>query len=119
MDAGGLAGRANGQLLTVWTRDRQLFHCQPGKQEESLGPGQQAWAAAGSAGHYLVWLQKRSGALLALAPGESKPRVLAEKASDPVAAGSPDGKGPVIAAWEELRGNAVQITALRLTPRTR
>jgi hypothetical protein len=111
MDAGGLAGDAAGQVLTIWMRNKEIFQCVPGKAEVSLGKGEQGWAAAGPDGVYLLWILGRPGGLMMLRPGAKQPVQLAANARDPVAAGSPTGKGPVIAAWEEGRPGAMQIRA--------
>lgn len=111
MDAGGLAGDAEGQVLTIWRREKQIYRCVPGKPEVSLGRGEQGWAAAGPDGVHLVWIAGRPGPLMTLAPGSDKPIQLAERALDPVVAGAPSGKGPVIAVWEEGKTGAMRIRA--------
>ncbi len=111
MDAGGLAGDATGQVLTIWMRNKEIFHCVPGQAEVSLGKGEQGWAAAGPDGVYLVWILSRPGGLMLLKPGAKQPAQLAASARDPVVASSPTGQGPVIAAWEEGRPGATQIRA--------
>src|SRR5262245_52075568 len=119
MDAGGLAGCIDGKLVTIWTRKKEMFTSEIGKAETSLGRGQQGWVAAGPEGAYLVWLQARPGQLLCVRPGQKSPTVLAARASDPVVAGSPDGQGPVVAVWEELRGGGVELRAQVLSPTSR
>lgn len=116
MDGGMLAGTADGQIETIWRRKSELFRCTAGRPEVSLGKGEQGWAATGTAGVYLVWITARPGAVMGLAPGAAQPRKLAERGSDPVVAGAPTGKGPVIAAWEEGRGGAMQLRAVVLHP---
>jgi hypothetical protein len=115
MDGGGLAGDAEGRLLTIWMRKKETFQCIPGQPEKSLGPGQQGWAAASSEGFYLVWITARPGTLLALTPGADRPIKLADNANDPVVAAATNGKGPVIAAWEEGHGANIQIRAVILS----
>jgi hypothetical protein len=117
MDGGALAGDSSGRLETIWRREKQIFHCSPGKPEVALGTGEQGWAAAGQNGVHLVWLAARPGALMALSPGAAKPIKIADAASDPVVATSPDGKGPVIVAWEEGPRGKSEIRAMVLSPR--
>jgi hypothetical protein len=115
MDGGGLAADADGWLTTVWRRDKEMFRCVPGRAEELLGRGEQGWAAPGTDGVYLVWIEARPGTLRLLKPGSDKPVTLAERAWDPVVAGPLDGKGPVIAAWEEGQPGKMNLRALALT----
>jgi hypothetical protein len=119
MDGGGLSANASGQVMTVWMRDRELFRCQPGEAEVSLGPGQQGWVVAGPGGFYLTWVVARPGKLMALVPGSAGPTVLAENAWEPVVAAPPAGKGPVIAAWEQGRPGSMHIYAAVLKPGSR
>ncbi len=116
MDAGGLAGDANGQVLTVWMRKKEMFLCKPGEPERSLGKGEQGCVAAGPDGFYSLWVAGRPGALMALLPEWSTPRKLADQANDPVVAASVQGKGPVVAVWEEGKHGAMRIRALVLHP---
>lgn len=117
MDGGGLAADAGGRVTTVWMRRKELFRDIPGEPEQSLGKGEQGWAAAGSRGVYLVWLVGRPGSVMALTPGAKVPVRLADRGSDPVIASPPDGKGPVIAAWEEGSAGSRRIRATVLEAR--
>jgi hypothetical protein len=100
MDGGGLAADRDGQVVTIWRRDKQLFRCTPGQPELSLGEGAQGWAATGPDGVYLTWTTGRMGRVLALTPGSDSPIELATRGSHAVVSASSNGKGPVIAAWE-------------------
>ena len=113
MDGGGLAPTGDGKLVTVWRRDKELFRCVPGQPEKLLGRGEQAWAAAGPDGTYLVWLAERPGAVLALVPGAGRPIQLAKKGRDPVVASSASGAGTAVAAWEDADAQGVRLTVLR------
>jgi hypothetical protein len=115
MDAGGLAGCIDGKLVTIWMREKQLYRCEPGQAEQSLGRGTQGWAASGPDGPYLVWLANRPGALLALQPGAKEPLTIARKASDPVVVGSVDARGPVFAIWEDYEASKATIKAMLLS----
>jgi hypothetical protein len=116
MDGGGLAGAADGEVVTVWRRKDEVFRCTPGSPEVRLGRGEQPWAAAGPGGFYLVWLTGQPGAVMALLPGSDRPTRLAEKGSDPVVAAPPGGGGPVVAAWEEGPPSHKRIRASVLAP---
>ncbi|WP_406697108.1 sialidase family protein [Singulisphaera sp. Ch08] len=99
MDGGAVAAGPAGRVETVWMRAGSMFAARPGEAERSLGRGVQGWTAFGTEGSYAVWLENRPGKLLALLPDASL-RTLDERASDPVVAAAPDGRGPVVAAWE-------------------
>jgi hypothetical protein len=114
MDGGGLA-RGDQEVVTIWTRKKEVFRCIPGRPEVSLGQGEQGWAAAGPGGVYLVWIVGRPGPVLALRPGSDRPVRLAERGWDPVVAGPVSGKGPIIAAWEEGQPSAKRIRTAVLT----
>jgi hypothetical protein len=100
MDGGSVAVLARGDIETVWMRSGSMFAAKPGESERELGSGVQGWNAAGPGGAYSVWLEKRPGKLLALTPRGGPPLSLAERASDPVIAAAPGGRGPVVAVWE-------------------
>jgi hypothetical protein len=117
MDGGGLAGDGGGRVTTVWMRQKEIFRCVPGEAEESLGKGEQGWAAAGADGVYLAWIDGRPGVLKLLRPKSATPEVVARHAWDPVLAGPPDGKGPVVLVWEEGPPKAVRLRATTVLAR--
>jgi hypothetical protein len=114
MDGGGLAADRDGQVVTIWRRDKQLFRCVPGQAETSLGEGAQGWAATGPDGVYLIWTTGRAGRVLALMPNSDSPIELAERGSHAVVATSSNGKDPVIAAWEHAGEGPDRIRAVVL-----
>jgi len=116
MDAGGLAGAADGQVLTVWMRKKETFTCKPGERERSWGKGEQACVAAGPDGFHVLWLAGRPGPLMALLPEWSQPRKLADQANDPAVAAAVSGKGPVVAVWEEGRAGSIRLQSQVLYP---
>ena len=116
MDGGGLAADAEGHLATIWRRADELFRCTPGEREISLGRGMQGWAAAGARGIGLTWITGRPGAVMALLPETEEQIKLADRGSNPVLAGPIDGKGPIVAAWEERQGSAEQVRVAVITP---
>lgn len=101
MDGGAVAAGPDGRVETVWMRAGAMFAAKPGEAERSLGRGVQGWAAFGADGPCSVWLEERPGKLLALMPAASSPLTLAERANDPVVAAAPNGRGPVVVAWED------------------
>jgi hypothetical protein len=112
MDGGALA-ESGGQVTAVWRRETSVYLSGGGTDERLVGSGQQPWIA----GAAVVWLEKRGGRLLMLAPGAKDPATLADSANDPVIAASPDGKGTLYAAWETGEGEETQIRLERLSPR--
>jgi len=101
MDGGAVAAGPDGRVETVWMRAGSMFASKPGEAERPLGRGVQGWTAFGADGTCSVWLEKRPGKLLALIPGETSPLTIAERANDPVIAAAANGRGPVVAAWED------------------
>ena len=77
MDGGALAPAANGSATTVWRRDREVFRSISGQPEEqSLGIGEQPWAAATGEGAYLTWVSRRGGDLWLLRRRTARPSSL-------------------------------------------
>ena len=105
MDGGAIAVDAGGKLASAWRRDKTVFLSLEGKREERLlGVGEQPWIAATDAGAFVVWLKKRGDVAYLLTPGSKSPIELASHAVDPVVAAGPNGRGPVVAAWERRDG---------------
>lgn len=116
MDGGSIAVDPAGRITTTWMRAEQVFTCDPDGPERLLGPGVQPWAAPGPDGPHVVWLLRRPGDLLHLAPGAAVPRRLAASANDPVVASAPSGRPPVVAAWESSAADRPGLTLLVLEP---
>lgn len=112
MDGGALAD-VGGSLTAVWRRDTSVYLSAGSADERLVGNGEQPWIAGGT----VVWLEKRGGKLLSLAPGAKDPLTLAESADDPVIAVAPDGKGPLYVAWETGDRASSEIKLARLAPR--
>ncbi|MFN0018630.1 MAG: sialidase family protein [Pirellulaceae bacterium] len=105
MDGGAIAVVAGGKLASAWRRDKTVFLSLEGEREERrLGVGEQPWIAATDAGAFIVWLKKRGDVAYLLTPGSKSPIELASHAADPVIAAGPNGRGPVVAAWERRDG---------------
>lgn len=114
MDGGELIGSARQESISVWRRDEEVFRCKSGQAEELLGRGQQPWIAAGPDGAFILWTEKRGGALRLLAPTSEKSVELAASAIDAMVAGTIDGKGPVTAVWETEEDGHSRIFAARV-----
>jgi hypothetical protein len=115
MDGGSVAVSPGGEICTAWRRDRNVFLAQPGTAAEiNVGAGRNPWTTATADGQYTVWIRDRHAPLMLLAPGVKRPRELAAKANDPVIASAPNGKGPVLVAWEEQRGKGTAIVCERI-----
>lgn len=112
MDGGAIAAGRDGQVDSIWMRAGSIFAARPGENERALGKGVQGWTAFGPDGAYMAWLEQRPGRVLALLPGGT-PIPLAERSNDPVVAAAPDGRGPVVAAWEEnTAGGEIRLRVL-------
>ncbi len=96
MDGGGIAVR-NGEIVTAWRREHDIYLAHPGKPEVKLGPGMDVALAANSKGEYAVWTN--GGAIDSLTPGSPVPVRLAAAGAFPAILALPDGA--MLAAWEE------------------
>jgi hypothetical protein len=110
MDGGAIAVVAGGKLASCWRRDKTVFLSLEGELEERrLGVGEQPWITATDAGPFVVWLKKRGDVAYLLTPGSKSPIDLASHAADPVIAAGPNGRGPVVAAWERRDGKTYTV----------
>lgn len=101
MDGGAIAVIAGGKIASAWRRHQSVYLSLEGEREEHLlGVGEQPWIAATEAGAFVLWLRKRGDVAYLLTPGSKSPIELASQAADPVLAAGPNGRGPVVAAWE-------------------
>jgi hypothetical protein len=113
MDGGMLAAGRDGTPITVWRRDGEIFTATGGK-EQSLGRGEQPWAAASLVGSVIVWTAGREGDLIYFNPAAKQPQKIANHARDPVVASPLNGDGPVIACWETKHDGKSVVMATRL-----
>lgn len=97
MDGGALATQT-GNITTLWRRDKTIYAAVPGKPEKPIAKGTQPVAAATTDGLYFIWMD--GSGLMLQAPGQA-PTVLSRAGSYPTIASASDGKGPVIAVWEQ------------------
>jgi hypothetical protein len=79
-------------------------------QEQLLGEGEQPWVASTESGPFVVWLKKRGEVAYLLKPESPSAIELVSRASDPVVAAAPNGRGPVVAAWETRDGQNFSVS---------
>jgi hypothetical protein len=109
MDGGCLATAKEG-IFTAWRRNAAVFLTTPSTPaEQRIGAGEQPWIAVTDLGPFVVWLEEGSDRLLLRTPANPHPAELSAKAAAPIIACSLDGKGPIIAAWEEKHGKRTTI----------
>jgi hypothetical protein len=109
MDGGAIAA-AGESFATAWRRDKSVYlFANADREERRLGNGEQPWIALTKEGPFVVWLAKRGGTALVLSPTSATATKLADHAADPVIAAGPDGKGPVVVAWESDDGRDSKI----------
>ncbi len=58
MDGGGLAIAHNGIVQTVWRREKNIFSCEPGKQEKELGEGKSCTMESVNGKNVYAWTEK-------------------------------------------------------------
>jgi hypothetical protein len=95
MDGGGIA-LVNGEIVTAWRREHNVFLARPGKPEVDLGPGQDIALADGRKGPVAVWV--RGKAVELLEPGAAA-REISANGAFPTIVKLADGA--LLAAWEE------------------
>ncbi|MBZ5625513.1 MAG: glycoside hydrolase [Acidobacteriia bacterium] len=96
MDGGGLAVR-NGELVSAWRREHDLYIAEAGKPEVRIGTGQDVALAVNGKGAYAVW--STTGGIEARLPGSAAPTHLSDAGAFPSILALPDGS--ILAAWEE------------------
>lgn len=95
MDGGGIAMR-NGELITAWRREKDVYLYEAGKPETRLATGQDVALAVNAKGAYVAWTSGK--AVEVKRPGAAMERV-SEDGAFPALLTLPDGA--VLAAWEE------------------
>jgi hypothetical protein len=96
MDGGGVAVR-NGELVSAWRREHDLYIAEAGKPEVKIGAGMDVALAVNSKGEYAIWSAKEG--IEARMPGSSAPTQVSKAGGFPALLALPDGA--VLAAWEE------------------
>ncbi len=111
--AGPWAAPGRTSLETVWKREGAVYAARPGAKEAKLAEADQPVVASGSGGVYRMWMKDTT--ILLQSPGSTSARRLAP-GQWPAAASAPDGRGPVIAAWQapaDGGGVIVQVLSAR------
>jgi predicted lipoprotein with Yx(FWY)xxD motif len=90
MDGGDIALRSDGQPISAWQRDGQVFTAVPGSDEATVGKGVQPVLATSEEGGMVIWQQK--AALLAAPLGGGPQRTLEEGGSFASAVALGDGR---------------------------
>ena len=111
MAGGGVAVSSQGTWLTFWRREQGLYTSAPGLGEVHVGDGRETAAAAGPEGFHLVWTDGQGRVLTALARAVTGGLEAAPlgQGLNAVVAGAPDGRGPVLAAWETGEGGPASL----------
>jgi len=97
MDGGALTVQG-GNVATIWRRDKTVYAGVPGKAEQAMASGTQPVIAAATDGLHSIWME--GSALIYQGPNAAA-SPLSKSGSYPSIACAPDGKGPVVAAWEQ------------------
>lgn len=100
MDGGGIAMR-NGELVSAWRREHDVYFAEPGK-ETKLGAGQDVALAVNAKGAYVIWSTPKG--IEARLPGAVAATHVADSGTFPAILALPGGA--VLAAWEENGGIA-------------
>jgi hypothetical protein len=100
MDGGGIAAR-DGELVSAWRRDHDVYFAEPGK-ETKLGTGQDVALAVNAKGAYVVW--STPDGIEARLPGTASNAHISDSGAFASILALPGGS--VIAAWEESGGIA-------------
>jgi hypothetical protein len=104
MDGGGLV-IAQGRIVSVWRRDRDVFIASPGEQEKKIGEGIDVAVSAGTKGVFAAWTS--TNGIRTLMPGHEGATSISKKGSFPAIAGLSDGRAVV--AWEDNGKIVVQV----------
>jgi len=96
MDGGGLAVR-NGELVSAWRREHDVYLAEAGQPEVKLGPGQDIALAVNAKGAYTIW--SSTTGIEARLPGSSDNLHVSDAGAFPSLLTLPDGA--ILAAWEE------------------
>lgn len=111
MDGGMLATIAN-RPMAVWRREGNVYRSTAGKPEELLGPGDQPWIAAATAGPVICWTTGGPRDLMLLNPHETVPVKLDSRAKDPVVVVSHQTATATV-LWEHKIEGGQEIRAVR------
>jgi hypothetical protein len=105
MDGGGLASGANGQIVSVWRREKTIYRSFATGAEQEVGPGKDADVAVAKDGRYVVWTSPEG--LVATGPDSGRPALLDAQGGFGQLRTLKDGR--VIAGWESPEGVKIQV----------
>lgn len=111
MDGGGIAADPEGNWITVWRRETQLFESEVGGPEQRFGFGRQPVIGFAGKDRVVVWEQ--NGPLM-LKRGDEKPLQLAAPGASAAIVGGADS---AIVAWEAGIGGADGLFVTRILAR--
>ena len=115
MDGGMLVTNNNGDLATVWRRDRSVITTSAKSGYETLlGAGEQPWVGSDGSKFYTAWTSKREGELLLASSDDVSPVKLSEEASFPIVIGGSQTKPTVYVFWEARRHQTATIVGQRV-----
>ncbi len=96
MDGGGLVVR-EGQIVSAWRREKDVYLAESGKPEIKLGAGQDIALGANNQGVYAVWSTAQG--IAAHVPEASRVTKLSGAGAFPAMVTA--GDGAIVVAWEE------------------
>lgn len=115
MDGGMVAKAKNGDVFTVWRRDRNVFLASAkNNTEQLLGTGEQPWIANDPEGVYVTWTSQREGDLMLVKPGQVKGEKVDSKASFPILVSASLQSPVVYLFWEKKNEQGFSILAQRI-----
>lgn len=115
MDGGMLAMDKNGNLSTIWRRDRSILTSTANSNaENALGFGEQPWVASGDNGFYFAWTSKRDGDLCLRKPGNTATERISPNASFPIIVAGSQGAPLVYVFWEKRTDQTLSIIGQKI-----
>lgn len=105
MDGGGIASGANGQIVSVWRRDKTVYRSLATGAEHEVGSGKDADITVTNAGRYIIWTSPEG--LVATGPDSERPALLDPQGGFGQLRNLKDGR--VIAGWESPDGIKIQV----------
>jgi len=105
MDGGGVAVTENGETVSVWRREKEIFTSSSTGPETKIGTGKDPAIAVGRSGTYIVWTS--SSAVHALMPNKSEPVILSPEGAYAQLLVLPNGN--ILAAWETKGTLSVEV----------
>ncbi len=115
MDGGMLTLNQNGEISTVWRRDRSILIAEAnGKSESYLGIGEQPWVAGQGNEFYTVWTSNREGDLLLARSRNSVSEKISTNASFPIVVASLLPERVAYVIWEKRIDRMITIMGKEL-----